>query len=260
MPPLTDRVVDFAQMFSDAQRQELTQQLAAFEAQKGSQIVLLTVPSTEPETIEQYGIRVGETWKIGRGKIDDGAVLIIAKNDRAVRIEVGYGLEGALNDATSKRIIEEVIIPQFKLGDFFAGARDGLAAMINVVNGEELPPPERQAAKGDTVGNLFTLLVIGLTFGSFFAQLLGPRVAPGFLGTLWGLFAFLVTASVLGSLFFGLISAVFFFFAAQSKFHTGRYSGTSGFGGGGFGGFSSGGGGFSGGGGSFGGGGASGRW
>src|SRR6185295_10628044 len=120
------------------------QKLAAFEARKGSQIAVLIVPTTRPEAIEPYSIRVVEQWKLGRKGVDDGALLLVAKNDRALRIEVGYGLEGVLPDATANRIIEDIIVPRFKTGDLYAGVDAGVDAMIKVVDGEPLPPPQTQ--------------------------------------------------------------------------------------------------------------------
>ncbi len=119
VPPLAGRVTDQTATLTTEQMAGLEQTLRAFEAKKGSQLALLIVPSTQPETIEQYALRVAEQWKLGRKKVDDGAILVVAKIDRALRIEVGYGLEGALNDATSKRIISEIITPRFKQGDFY---------------------------------------------------------------------------------------------------------------------------------------------
>src|SRR5213076_616764 len=120
----------------------LTQTLKNLEARKGSQVAVLIVPTTAPETIEQYSIRVAEAWKIGRKKIDDGALLVVARNDRHLRIEVGYGLEGALTDATTKRITDEVITHKFKTGDFAGGISAGIDRMIRVIDGEKLPAPE----------------------------------------------------------------------------------------------------------------------
>ena len=120
----------------------LTQTLRNFEARKGSQIAVLIVPTTDGEAIEQFSLRVAEAWKIGRKKIDDGALLVVAKNDRHLRIEVGYGLEGALTDATAKRIIDEDITPKFKAGDFAGGVSAGVDRMIRVIDGEQLPAPE----------------------------------------------------------------------------------------------------------------------
>ena len=109
---------------------------------KGSQIAVLIVPTTDGEAIEQFSLRVAEAWKIGRKKIDDGALLVVAKNDRHLRIEVGYGLEGALTDVTAKRIIDEIITPQFKTGDFAGGISAGVDRIIRIIDGEKLPAPE----------------------------------------------------------------------------------------------------------------------
>ena len=149
VPPLTARVTDQTGTLSPAQQASLEQALQAFENKKGAQIAVLIVPTTEPETIEQYSLRVVEQWKLGRNRVDDGALLIIAKNDRALRIEVGYGLEGILTDATSKRIISEVIVPRFKVGDFYGGVTAGVQSMQTVIEGEALPPPSRSVPTGN---------------------------------------------------------------------------------------------------------------
>src|SRR6202166_3802114 len=142
VPPLSGRVVDQTGTLSSADIDSLTQTLRALELRKGSQVAVLIVPTTEPEAIEQYSIRVADAWKIGRKKIDDGALLVIAKNDRHLRIEVGYGLEGALTDVTTKRIIDEDITPKFKAGDFAGGVSAGVNRMIRLIDGETLPAPE----------------------------------------------------------------------------------------------------------------------
>ena len=142
VPPLVGRVVDQTGTLSSDEIASLNQTLRNFEARKGSQVAVLIVPTTAPETIEQYSLRVAETWKIGRKKIDDGALLVVAKDDRRLRIEVGYGLEGALTDVTSKRIIDEIITPRFRSGDFAAGISAGVDRIIRVVDGEKLPAPE----------------------------------------------------------------------------------------------------------------------
>src|ERR1700742_4315712 len=150
VPPLSGRVVDQTGTLSSDTIASLTQTLKDLQARKGSQIAVLIVPTTAPETIEQYSIRVAEAWKIGRKKIDDGALLVVAKNDRHLRIEVGYGLEGALTDATTKRIIDEVITPKFKAGDFAGGIAAGVNRMIGVIDGEKLPaaePPHWQSSQ-----------------------------------------------------------------------------------------------------------------
>src|SRR5436189_1243541 len=142
VPQLTGRVVDQTFTLSSGDIASLTQSLADLERRKGSQIAVLIVPTTDGEAMEQFSLRVAEAWKIGRKKIDDGALLVIAKNDRRLRIEVGYGLEGALTDATTKRIIDEDITPKFKTGDFAGGVSAGVTRMIRVIDGEKLPAPE----------------------------------------------------------------------------------------------------------------------
>ena len=126
VPPLTGHVIDQTGTLTAEQKAALEQTLTAFEARKGSQLAVLMVASSAPEEIEQYALRVAEQWKLGRKKVDDGAILVVAKNDRAMRIEVGYGLEGALNDLTSKRIINETILPRFKSQDFYGGITAGV--------------------------------------------------------------------------------------------------------------------------------------
>lgn len=148
VPLLAERVTDETATLSAEQKAALEQTLQAFEARKGSQLAVLIVLTTAPETIEQYALRVAEQWKLGRKKVDDGAVLVVAKTDRALRIEVGYGLEGALNDATSKRIISEIITPRFKQGDFYGGIAAGVAQIIRVIDGEPLPVPTGQPSGG----------------------------------------------------------------------------------------------------------------
>src|SRR6202171_336331 len=142
VPPLSGRVVDQTATLSSSEVASLDQTLKNFEARKGSQIAVLIVPTTAPEGIEQYSIRVAEAWKIGRKKIDDGAILVVANDNRKLRIEVGYGLEGALNDVTAKRIIDEIITPKFRNGDFAGGISAGVARIIGVIDGEKLPAPE----------------------------------------------------------------------------------------------------------------------
>src|SRR6202158_3413008 len=148
VPPLSGRVVDQTGTLSASDISSLTQTLRDLETRKGSQVAVLIVPTTAPETIEQYAIRAAEAWKIGRKKIDDGALLVVAKNDRKLRIEVGYGLEGALTDVTARRIIDEIITPKFKSGDFAGGISAGVDRIIGVIDGEPLPKPEPQQSFG----------------------------------------------------------------------------------------------------------------
>lgn len=141
VPELKSRVTDLTATLSSTDIARLDQKLATFENEKGSQIAILIVPTTQPESIEQYSIRVVEHWQLGRRKVDDGALLIVAKNDRALRIEVGYGLEGVLPDARAKQIIEQIIIPQFKNNNFSLGIEAGVDAMLRLIQGESLPLP-----------------------------------------------------------------------------------------------------------------------
>src|SRR5947208_5336022 len=142
VPPLSGRVVDQTGTLGSNDIASLTETLKNLGTRKGSQIAVLIVPTTDGEAIEQFSLRVAEAWKIGRRKVDDGALLVIAKNDRRLRIEVGYGLEGVLTDVTSKRIIDEIITPKFKAGDFAGGVAAGIGRMIRLIDGETLPAPE----------------------------------------------------------------------------------------------------------------------
>jgi len=143
IPRLEGHVTDTARVLSDSARVELENLLSDFEQKKGAQVVVVTVPTTHPETVEQYALRVGEQWRVGRAKVDDGVILLVAKNDRKVRIEVAYGLEGAIPDAIANRIIDQYIVPRFRAGDFDGGIREGVEAILHRVQGEELPLPQR---------------------------------------------------------------------------------------------------------------------
>jgi uncharacterized protein len=257
VPPLTQRVTDLTGTLDAQQIQTLESRLAAFEAGKGAQLAVLIVPTTQPETIEQFGIRVVDAWKLGRKGVDDGALLLIAKDDHALRIEVGYGLEGALNDATANRIIDEVIVPRFKAGDFYSGIDAGLAAMMRVVSGEPLPPPRRAAASGkyNIESLLFIAFALVVGVGGMLRALLGRFPAALLMGGALAALAWFTVAQLFIALLAGLMAFVFVLLGGGRGF-----AGYGGFGGGGYGGGGLGGGGFSGGGGGFGGGGASGRW
>jgi uncharacterized protein len=275
VPPLTGRVVDQTGTLSAADIAGLTQTLKGLELRKGSQVAVLIVPTTDPETIEQFSIRVAEAWKIGRKKIDDGALLVVAKDDRKLRIEVGYGLEGALTDVTSRRIIDEIITPKFKNGDFAGGISAGVDRIIGVIDGEPLPAPpprpQRQSDNSDLLQflnpfNPFTIiivLVLGGVFRTVFGRLFGSIATGGLIGVVaWFIFGSLILSGIAG-----LIASAFTMFSdsitAATPRGRGGWSGGSGgssWGGSSGGGSSSDSGGFSGGGGSFGGGGASGSW
>ncbi len=264
VPPLTGRVVDVTGTLTGATVTRVENKLAALEQNKGSQLAVLIVPTTEPEDIEQFGIRVLDAWKLGRKGIDDGAILIVAKNDRRVRIEVGYGLEGPLNDATANRIIDEIITPQFKQGDFDTGVEAGVDRMIAVVNGEPLPPPDRKWEHTRGFGHLLPLALVAILVASGFLRLLFGRLFGSLAtGGLAGVIAFLLSHVLPIAIGVGFIGFVFALLLGGARGWTAGGGGWGGFGGGfgggGFGG-GGGGGGFSGGGGGGGGGGASGGW
>ena len=248
VPPLHARVTDLTGTLDAAARSDLETRLQQLEQAKGSQLAVLLVPSTRPETVEQFGLRVAETWKLGRKGVDDGVLLLVAKDDRAVRIEVGYGLEGVITDAASKRIIEEIIVPRFKEGQFAAGIDQGANALAGLIRGEPLPSPEpgwtfARLEDAGSVAMVFVFVVGGI-LRAVFGPLIGGAIAGGvaFAGA-WYLIGSPVIALVVGFIVFVL-----------------TLIGISSFVGGGGAGGRGGGGGFGGGGGSFGGGGASGRW
>jgi uncharacterized protein len=268
VPPLTGRVVDQTGTLSGDAVASLTQTLKDFETRKGSQIAVLIVPTTAPETIEQYSIRVAEAWKIGRKKIDDGAILLVAKDDHKLRIEVGYGLEGALTDVTAQRIIDEVITPKFKSGDFAGGISSGIDRIIGVVDGEPLPAaaPQSQRFRGQDRYDLLLnpLILFGVfAVGGVLRTLLGRLLGSVAIGGVFGVVAWLAVGSLMFSVVAALFAAAFAMFtgtAASSSGRGARSGGSSGWSSGSSSSSSSDSGGFSGGGGSFGGGGASGSW
>jgi uncharacterized protein len=265
VPKLTARVTDLTGTLTAEQQSMLEDKLAAFEARKGAQVLVLVVPTTEPEEIAQYSIRVVTQWMIGRKNIDDGALLLVAKNDREVRIEVGKGLEGALTDLTAHRIISETLIPLFRQGDFYGGINAGLDQMIRVIDGEPLPAPDAgwQGPSVRSVSRLVPFLFVAVLFGSVILRsLFGRGLGATIAGAATGVVVYVVGQAVFIAVVAGILA---FLFALLSGFSgPGNWSSfpRSGGWGGGFGGLGRGGsgGGFSGGGGGFNGGGASGRW
>ena len=256
IPALTAPVTDLTHTLTPEQTATLDQELRDFAVRKGSQIAILIVPTTAPEAIEAYSIRVVDAWKLGRKTQDDGVLLLVAKDDRAMRIEVGYGLEGAIPDAIAKRIIAEVITPQFKRGDFYSGLQAGVEQIMKLIDGESLPPPKAATSPKDSINSTetaFFLLIAAVFVGSALRAALGRTVGSGLAGLIAGGVGWLLIGSALLSL--GLAVAAFFAVFSGVRFG----GGPGGFGGDGFGG-GNGSGGFSGGGGGFGGGGASGRW
>ncbi|MFU6990125.1 TPM domain-containing protein [Pseudomonas paraeruginosa] len=139
IPALTARVTDLTATLSGDQRQHLEQQLAALETKSGAQVAVLLVPTTGDESIEEYAVRTFEKWKLGQKKVDDGVLLLVAKNDRTLRIEVGYGLEGAITDVQAGRIISEQITPQFRQGNFYGGIQAGVDSLVQLIDAEKNP-------------------------------------------------------------------------------------------------------------------------
>jgi uncharacterized protein len=266
VPTLERRVTDLTSTLDAGQRQQLEQKLADFEARKGSQIAILIVPTTEPEDIEQYSIRVAEKWKLGRKGIDDGALLLVAIDDRAARLEVGYGLEGAVPDAIAKRLVSDVMIPYFRQGDYYGGLQAGVDRLIGIIDGEPLPEPEPGwRGHADTWQSMLPLLLMFAVIGggllrAVFGRLGGAAVTGGLAGVIvW------LIVNVLGiSLFAGVVTFIVALLGGLPRrgWVSGGRGGGGGWGswGGGVGGGGGFGGGFGGGGGGFGGGGASGKW
>ena len=272
VPQLTARVTDLTGTLTADQSSALEAKLAAFEQSKGSQVAVLVVPTTQPEAIEQYSIRVVDQWKLGRGKVDDGVLVLVALNDRKVRLEVGYGLEGVLPDATANRIIQQDIVPSFKRGDYYGGINTGVDRVMRVIEGEPLPEPELSPPAAGIPG-LFNLLpflfIFALIGGSIFRRLFGRVGGALATGGLVGFLTWLLI-SILGiAAIAGIVAFIFALMGGMggggpgaggngwySRRHGSGWGFPGGFGGGG-GGF---GGGFRGGGGGFGGGGASGSW
>ncbi|RQS24240.1 YgcG family protein [Burkholderia sp. Bp8998] len=257
VPSLVARVTDETGTLTVEQKAVLEQTLKAFETRKGTQISVLIVPTTEPESIEQFSMRVVEQWKLGRKKVDDGVLLLVAKNDHTLRIEVGYGLEGVLTDATSNRIIDDVIVPRFRAGDFYGGISAGTDSIMRVVGGEPLPPPQSRPHASDGAGRLLPVLFLltvaaGGVLRAVFGRLPGAFVTGGIVGVL----AWIVSGAILVAVAAGLIALVFTLFGSGMGTVGGRFIG----GGAGRPGGDSHRDIFRGGGGGFGGGGASGRW
>jgi uncharacterized protein len=261
VPPLTARVADLTGTLTKEQTASLEQMLRSFEARKGSQVAVLMVPTTAPEAIEQYALRVAERWKIGRKNVDDGAILVVAKNDRALRIEVGYGLEGALNDATANRIIREVIAPRFREGDYYGGINAGVDRMLRIIDGEPLPESASPVPQvGGGIGqSLPILLIVAMVVGGLLRRMLGRTVGSITAGGAVGAVAWFLVGAASIAVLAGILAFIFTLVGGGAgRGVRGGFPG--GFGGGGLGRGGGFGGGFRGGGGGFGGGGASGRW
>jgi uncharacterized protein len=259
VPPLEARVTDLTGTLKAGELASLEAELRAFEQRKGSQIAVLMLPSTQPETIEQYSIRVAERWKIGRAKADDGVILIIAKNDQRLRIEVGYGLEGAIPDVVAKRIIREVISPHLLANDFYGGIRDGTQTLMKLIDGETLPAPARgqRSTVGDYQSLFVILLVVVVVAGGVLKAILGRLFGSAATGVAAGFIAWMIAGALGAAAIAGVVAFLMALMGGGRGFYPGGFGGGGLGGGGGFGGGS---GGFGGGGGGFGGGGASGSW
>lgn len=253
VPALTQRVTDLTATLSPQDQQALENQLAQVEQQYGSQIAILLVPTTQPEAIEQFSLRVVEAWQLGRQKVDDGILILLAKDDRKMRIEVGYGLEGAIPDVIAKRIIAETMAPRFQQGDFAGGLAAAVDQLARLLAGEQLPAPKAGKANqglGDEVSeNLLPLLLFGVVaIGGALRAMLGSFLGGTVTGGLVGFAVWVLGGGVLLALVLGVVALVMTMTGISSMLPMLMGSGGGG------------GGGFRGGGGRFGGGGASGGW
>ena len=270
VPPLKARVTDLTGTLSGTQQQDLERRLREFESRKGSQIAVLMLPSTEPETIEEYSIRVADAWKIGRARVDDGVILVVAKNDRKLRVEVGRGLEGAIPDAIAKRVVSDVITPHFRSGDFYGGIAAGTDALMKLIEGEGLPAPQsgviirgvHRTIDFQTIFLLFVALVVtDAIFRRLFGRVIGAGISGGIVGAIVWLAAGVLAFAVIGGLIGFVIALINGLGSRRGSWSSGPGGWGGGWGSGSFGGGGGfGGGGFSGGGGGFSGGGASGSW
>jgi uncharacterized protein len=267
VPPLTARVTDLAHLLPPARQQALEQKLAGFERETSHQIAVLIVPTLEGEPIESFALRAAEQWKLGQRGLDNGMLLVVASEDRQARVEVGYGLEGVVPDVVAKRVLEDVLFPQFRTGDYATGLDAATDALMRAASGEVIPAERRPSpqlrARGqvDPLPTVFFVALLASFLSTPFrrgARPLGALVGGGASG--------LIVYLLLASLGWAAIAAALgAFFGASGGLGGGGRRGRGGFvypggfGGGGFGG-GFGGGGFGGGGGGFGGGGASGRW
>lgn len=255
IPPLKALITDLTGTLTPAQVSELDAMLKRFESASGSQIAILIIPTTKPEEIEQYSIRVVDQWKLGRKGVDDGILLLVAKDDKKVRIEVGYGLEGAIPDAIAKRIIEEQIIPHFKNDDFYGGINVGVDTMIRIIGGEQLPELKTRTSKNvDSTDTWIFLFFAALVIGGILQKFLGKFLGSAIIAAIVGIVAWFVLSTVIVAIIIGIAAFIAsLWIGSDSR----GFGGGSGWGGGGFGG----GGGWGGGsGGGFGGGGSSGSW
>lgn len=276
VPALSARVIDQTATLDAASLATIEAKLAAFEQSNGSQVVVLMVPTTAPEDIADFTQRVGDAWKIGRADVGDGALFVIAKDDRRLRIATAKALEGAIPDLMARRILDSVVTPAFRQGDYAGGINAGVDQILARIRGEELPLPDASAAQRAAGSSNFEWMdaLIFLVFAvpmlsGLLRGMFGNKLGTVFTGVGAGALAWVLTAVLwvaIGAGLLGMLAALFMqFLPAASMGGSGRGGrgggwGGGGFGGGGFGGGRGGGGFSSGGGGNFGGGGASGGW
>ncbi|MEZ2738583.1 TPM domain-containing protein [Comamonas jiangduensis] len=264
VPALTARLIDQTHTLTAQQATTIESRLRAIEEKSGSQVVVLMVPTTAPEDIAPYAHRVASTWKIGRKDVGDGLLVVIAKDDRRMRMEVARALEGAIPDLAASRIIEQQMAPHFRQNDYAAGILAALDQIAVRIAGEQLPAPSAPAShkaagvdlEGAAIFLFFGVMVIGPIIRRIFGSKLGSLIVGGGAGVL----AFMLTASILLALVAAVVALLVTLLANSSSGGGGPYIGGGGSGGGRGGGFGGGGGFSAGGGGSFGGGGASGSW
>jgi len=276
VPQLTARVTDTSGTLDQGQKEALEAKLKALEENKGAQVFVLMVPTVQPDTVESYSRRVFDQWKVGRANVDDGILFLIAKNDRRMRLEVGYGLEGAVPDALASRIINDYVAPHFKTNDYAGGVNAGVTALVSLIENEALPAPEKKpAGDGDEFdeglfGALGPMLMFGFFLIAFFPPMISAVAAGVMLFTITGNIIWAGLAAIAALVISGIARKIVPRGAVRGARRNGAILGGglgglgggfgSGRGGGGFGGGGFGGGFGGGGGGSSGGGGASGGW
>jgi len=262
IPELKQHVTDQGKLLNSQQRSHIEEILSTLKQTEGSEVAVLIVNTTQPESLEDFSMRVVEKWELGRKNIDDGVLLLIAKNDRKIRIEVGYGLEGAITDLSAGRIINEYITPEFRRGNFYQGILAGVGQIANLIKGEPLPEPtSNQGSSKNDPGAFLPFMLFGSSMLSMFlVPILGRLITISAISLGGSAFIWFMSHDLfltgIAFVFLVIFSGAFSASRSSSYRNGGGYGG--GFGGGG--GFSGGGGGFSGGGGGFGGGGASGGW
>jgi len=258
VPALTARIMDSSGTLAAGDVARIEQQLAALEQRSGTQVVVFLLPSTAPEDIFSYANRVANVWKIGRKDVGDGLLIVVAVQDRRMRIEVAKSLEGAIPDLAAKQIIEREMTPAFKRGDYAGGLKQAIDALGQRIMGEHLPAPEQPSARNSfNLGDNWSLLLLGvLVVSQMLRRLFGRGPGAVIAGVAGAGLAYVLTASWVLALGVGLAAVVWGLLSglASSGLNSGLGRGRGGGGWGGGGGFSSGGGG------DFGGGGASGKW